>query len=201
MLKCNCGHLFKTSFKLYKYCRHIWPTTESYHECSALIFKQYEHRESPSFQGPVNVSWISVFNTHKKLSVTFENCFLGDCGFDCVVPCNLTGNAEGSFFLHLQQAWKKAMLHCFELNHCSPLQETNTAAPNSECTEPIAPRGLWWNLIKKFVGKLILTKHKGHADAAEAINWSWQWGKFICQHCVDLCLKLCSCWAGQPVSL
>lgn len=151
----------------------------------------YSNTTSTERARPVNVSWISVFNTQKAFSDIWKLCFLGDCGFDCVVPCNLTGNAEGSFFLHLQQAWKNATLHCFELNHCSTKQWMHRAAP----------RGLWWNLIKKFVGKLILTKHKGHADAAEAFNWSWQWGKFICQHCVDLCLKLCSCWAGQPVSL
>ena len=60
-----------------------------------------------------------------------------------------------------------------------------------ESREPITPQGLWWNLIKKFVGKLILTKHKGHADAAVAVNWTWQWGKSTRQHCVYACVCVC----------
>lgn len=82
------------------------------------------------------------------------------------------------------------MLHGIELNHSSaPCCSRRTSRlQTEESREPITPQGLWWNLIKKFVGKLILTKHKGHADAAVAVNWTWQWGKSIRQRCVCACV-------------
>lgn len=137
--------------------------------------------------------------THKKKPSLIFECFAfqrTDCGFKCVARCNLTN-------CRIQEMLKDH----FSYPH-NKQENTSFTAPYSrkqtsqhqpvECTEPITPQGLWWNLIKKFVGKLILTKHKGHADATVAVNWTWQWGQV---HSSALCVKLCSCRAGQSVSL